>query len=123
MVRCDHGRRNGDKVQYNQYIQGFAPGTSILKNAQIHEPKSFGFKAVKQEELHGGKTIASNAKIFMDILKGKGTSAQNNVVIANAALAISLYEENSYHAALRIAQQSLYSGNALESFENLKAIQ
>jgi anthranilate phosphoribosyltransferase len=93
------------------------------KNAQIHEPKSFGFKPVKQEELHGGKTIASNAKIFMDILKGKGTPAQNNVVIANAALAISLYEENSYHAALRIAQQSLYSGNALASFENLKAIQ
>ena len=66
--------------------------------------------------------MASNAKLFMNILKGKGTPAQNNVVIANAALAISLYEQNSYHAAVRIAQQSLYSGKALESFNALKQI-
>ncbi|MBK9794821.1 MAG: anthranilate phosphoribosyltransferase [Sphingobacteriales bacterium] len=93
------------------------------KNIQIHEPSSFSFKPVKPEELYGGKTIAANAKLFMNILKGKGTPAQNNVVIANAALAISLYEQNSYHAAVRIAQQSLYSGKALESFKALKQIQ
>ncbi len=93
------------------------------KNIQIHGPKSFGFKQIKQEELYGGKTITSNAKVFMNVLKGKGTAAQSNVVIANAALAISLYESNSYHAAVRIAQQSLYSGKALECFNILKKIQ
>lgn len=93
------------------------------KNIQVHEPSSFGFKQIKPEELYGGKTIAANAKLFLNILKGKGTAAQNNVVLANAALAISLYEENSYHAAVRIAQQSLYSGKAYDSFLKLKSIQ
>lgn len=92
------------------------------KSNQIHGPDSFGFKQIQPEELYGGKTIASNAKLFLNILKGKGTAAQNNAVLANAALAISLYEENSYHAAVRIAQQSLFSGRALESFKKLKAI-
>ena len=92
------------------------------KNIQVHEPKSFGFKQIKQEELFGGKTIADNAKIFLDILEGKGTSAQSNVVLANAALAISLYQENSYNAALSLAQQSLFGGKALECFNKLKSI-
>ena len=92
------------------------------KKIQVHEPDSFGFKQIRPEELYGGKTIMSNAKLFMNILKGKGTPAQNNAVLANAALAISLYEENSYHNALRIAQQSLYSGKALQSFNILKKV-
>lgn len=94
----------------------------LKKKAQIHEPMSFGFPMVKPEELYGGKTIASNARIFLDILKGKGTAAQNNVVLANAALAISLYEGNSYPAALEMAKQSLYNGKALQSFNILKQI-
>lgn len=92
------------------------------KNIQIHEPSSFSFKQIKPEELYGGKTIAANAKLFMNILKGKGTAAQSNAVLANAALAISLYEENSYHAAVRIAQQSLYGGKAYDCFVKLKSI-
>ena len=55
----------------------------------------------------------------MNILNGKGTEAQNNVVLANAALAISLYEQNSYDAALQMARKSLLSGNALSSFKKL----
>jgi anthranilate phosphoribosyltransferase len=92
------------------------------KKVQVHEPESFSFKKIKPEELYGGKTIATNAKLFSTILKGKGTPAQNNVVLANAALAISLYEGNSYHTAVRLAQQSLYSGKALECFNKLKSI-
>jgi anthranilate phosphoribosyltransferase len=98
--------------------------TRIFTNnsAKIHEPKSFGFNKIKPEELYGGKTIAANAKLFTDILKGKGTEAQNNVVLANAALAISLCMENSYHAALSLAKDSLSSGKAYECFTKLKAI-
>ena len=89
---------------------------------QIHEPKSFGFPLVRPEELHGGKTVAANAKVFMDILKGKGTVAQQHVVLANAALAISLYNENSYPAALEMAKHSLFDGKALQCFNVLKQI-
>jgi anthranilate phosphoribosyltransferase len=40
-------------------------------------------------DIYGGKNLKDNAKIFLSILKGNGTAAQNNVVLANAALAIS----------------------------------
>jgi len=92
------------------------------KTTQIHQPQSFGFKQIKAEDLHGGKTIDTNAKVFMNVLNGKGTESQNNVVLANAALAISLYEQNSYNAALDMAKNSLYNGKALECFKKLKAI-
>ncbi|MFN8260150.1 MAG: anthranilate phosphoribosyltransferase [Chitinophagales bacterium] len=94
----------------------------LRKKMQIHEPKSFGFPLVRPEELHGGKTVAANAKVFMDILKGKGTVAQQHVVLANAALAISLYNENSYPAALEMAKHSLFDGKALQCFNVLKQI-
>ncbi|MCC6570767.1 MAG: anthranilate phosphoribosyltransferase, partial [Chitinophagales bacterium] len=69
----------------------------------------------------GGATIASNARIFMDILRGKGTEAQNSVVLANAAMAISLYENNSYNAALEMAKKSLFDGKALACLNQLKS--
>ena len=89
------------------------------KNMKLKSPNDLGFTTLKQTDLLGGDTIASNAKIFMNILNGKGTEAQNNVVFANAALAISLYEQNSYDAALQMARKSLLSGNALSSFKKL----
>lgn len=91
-------------------------------SSKLYSPKGIGFNTIQPNEIYGGKTIASNAKIFIDILKGKGTTAQNNVVLANAALAISLYEKNSFQAALNMAEQSLFSGKALQSFETLKKI-
>lgn len=92
------------------------------KNIQTHEPKSFGFNVLQPETLHGGTTIDSNAKIFLDIIRGNGTDAQNSVVLANAALAIALHEENSYPAALQMAKNSLLNGNAQKCFESLLAI-
>ena len=70
----------------------------------------FRFKQLKPQDLLGGNSVKENADILLAILKGKGTDAQNNVVLANAALAISIYEDNSYPAALSMAKQSLFEG-------------
>ncbi|PSR56926.1 anthranilate phosphoribosyltransferase [Adhaeribacter arboris] len=89
---------------------------------QILTPHKIGFKEVKQEELAGGKTVEESAKIFIDVLENRGTTAQANAVIANAAMGLYLMNEDfSIDEAVAAARESLESGKALESFKKLIA--
>ena len=59
-------------------------------------------------------------KIFMDILDGRGSSAQNNTVIANAGYAIhSMNESKSLESCMERSVDSLLSGKARKAFINL----
>jgi len=72
------------------------------------------------QDLSGGNTMDESAKIFMDVLEGKGTSAQNAVVIANAGMALFCGDQkNGIQPALAKAKESLVSGNALKAFKKL----
>ena len=44
---------------------------------------------LNSKSINGGETIKESAKIFMNILQNKGTKSQNQVIFANAGLAIS----------------------------------
>jgi len=55
----------------------------------------------------------------MEVLENKATNAQKDVVIANAATAISVAKDITIKEAVTIARTSLESGNALKSFEKL----
>ena len=63
--------------------------------------------------------MASSAEIFMKVLNGEGTEAQNNVVCANAGLAISTVKNCSVNDGFQLALESLLSGKAKQSFETL----
>ena len=65
--------------------------TKVIRNDSeyIINPEDFGLENLNQSEIHGGNSVATSAKIFTHILKGQGTDSQNNVVCANAAMAIS----------------------------------
>lgn len=91
------------------------------KGNEYHlSPADFGMKELAPETLFGGESVEDAAKIFLNILKGKGSSEQNNVVIANAALAINVvYADKTLLNCIDIAKESLKSGKALEK---LKAI-
>ena len=54
----------------------------------------FGLPTYRPEELHSGDTVAKAARIFRNILENRSTEAQRDVVVANAALAISLFDPN-----------------------------
>ncbi|HZL08754.1 MAG TPA: anthranilate phosphoribosyltransferase [Prolixibacteraceae bacterium] len=83
-------------------------------------PTDFGFPLLSQEELYGGETVAEAAKIFKSVLEGTGTSAQQNVVIANAALGIRcMFPEKLLNDCVAEASESLKSGKALEAFKKL----
>ncbi len=84
----------------------------------------FGVSNVKVEEIKGGDDVPGMAAIFKQIIEGNGTTAQNNVVCANAAMAINcVYTEIDLQSSFKLAQESLESGKALESFKRLLELQ
>ncbi|HLQ98786.1 MAG TPA: anthranilate phosphoribosyltransferase [Sphingobacterium sp.] len=94
----------------------------VINNQGEHyyEVSSLGFAPVKKEALSGGKSIAEAVKIFTNILKGKGSDAQNNVVLANAAQAIRTFEPSkSFADCYYEAEASLLDKKALKSLETL----
>ncbi len=52
----------------------------------------------------------------------KGLSAQNNVVCANAGLAISVAKKISHQEGFEMARRSLRDKKALEAFKTLVAL-
>ncbi len=86
---------------------------------KLFSPENLGLKTIKQEAIFGGNTVEDAVKIFVDIINGKGTDAQNNVVCANAGLAISTVKEVSHQEGFEIAKDSLFSGKAKGSLDKL----
>ena len=87
---------------------------------QLLEPEEIGLKRCLQRDLEGGDTVEESARIFTDILNGKGTAVQQDVVCANAALAICCTNPAlSMEDALAQARESLVSKNALNVFKKL----
>jgi anthranilate phosphoribosyltransferase len=89
---------------------------------RIVKPNYFEFDAVSLSEIHGGNTVEEAAEIFMTIINGEGTKAQNEVVLANAALAITTHQKIEVAEAIEQAKESLFGLKALQSFNALKQI-
>ena len=87
---------------------------------RVLNPENIGLKTLKADSILGGATVEESAKIFENILKGKGTKSQNAVVLANSAAALVTAEEGlSFIDAVAKAEEVLLSGKALEVFEGL----
>ena len=82
---------------------------------QIIEPE----KKLKQSDLFGGKSVEESAKIFMSVLKGEGVQAQNEVIIANACMAIHCVKKKSLEDCTAEARESLESKKALNAYKKL----
>ena len=100
--------------------------TKIITNdgEKICTAESLGKRMVSPEDIYGGNTTGEAAKIFLKILKGEGSWAQNAVVIANAAIALSSTGNYpGYEHCYALAVESLESGKAYRSFEKLISLQ
>jgi anthranilate phosphoribosyltransferase len=87
---------------------------------KILEPEDLGLPEIKGDQIKGGATVEESARIFLDILEGRGTEAQKCVVAANAGMA--LYCSNRQHGlinSVRKAKETLDSGKALRVFNAL----
>jgi len=91
---------------------------------RILSPSTLGMPLVKADELAGSGDVPGTAAIFINVLNGKGTTAQNSVVISNAAMALLTYfPGKSIEACLELAQSSLLSGAARSVFTKLIELQ
>ena len=87
---------------------------------QVVSPNDLGFKNIEQTAIFGGKSVADAAKIFKTIIEGKGTEAQNNVVLTNAAFALKIVDEKkSFEDAFDEAKSSLFGLKAKQSLTKL----
>lgn len=98
--------------------------TKFISKSQegILNPSDFGVDLLSQIEIEGGKTIEESATMFMTILSGKGTKAQNNVVCANAAMAITTVNGCSPLEGFEIAKESLLSQKGLAALNKLQEL-
>lgn len=83
-------------------------------------PGDLGMLPVRAADIYGGSTVKEAATVFLKILEGKGSLAQNSVVEANAALALYCMDESAgMDKCLGRARESLDSGAALLAFKKL----
>jgi anthranilate phosphoribosyltransferase len=94
--------------------------TFSAEGEKMNTVEGLGFEKLNPADIAGGDTVAASAKIFSDVLNGKGTFAQNNVVLSNAALAIkTIHPEKSFADCYYEAEEALLDKRALNSFNVL----
>lgn len=110
-----HSLDGYDEVSLTSAFKFFYNGGERLAN-----PIDLGLPKVKYEEIKGGSTVEESAKIFMNVLENKGTTAQQSTVIANAAMALYCADVNAgLSSAVVKATEALKSGKALQAFKKL----
>ena len=84
------------------------------------KPTDFGIKLASLGDIKGGSP-EDNAKIALDILKGKEKGAKRDVVLLNAGAALYVAgKAKSIKEGIKLAADSIDSGKALENLNKLK---
>ena len=97
------------------------PTKAFSKNSEgILTPQDFGVLPLEASQIAGGDNVESSAKIFMNVIQNKGTQAQQEVVCANAGMAISTALDLSPIDGFEKAKESLLSGKAFEALTQLQ---
>ena len=97
------------------------PTKVFSKNSErVLSPQDFGVLPLEANQIAGGDNVDSSAKIFMNVIQNKGTQAQQEVVCANAGMAISTALDLSPIESFEKAKESLLSGKAFEALTQLQ---
>lgn len=87
---------------------------------KIADPKDLGLTQLTYDDIRGGNTVEESAAVFMNVLQGKGTAAQNSAVIANAGMSLYCgHQHDGISKAMERAKEALESGKALQAFKKL----
>lgn len=94
--------------------------TRILSedNDFIRNASSYQTNSIRPEELSGGESIQQAALIVREIVNGRGTKAQNDVIAANTAEAMLCYNKNlNPKEAFKEAHEFLKSAQTAKHFK------
>jgi len=100
--------------------------TKVITNngESVMTPEQLGKRTVEPKDIQGGSTVEESAKIFLQIIRGEGSWAQNAVVLANAAMALNCTGKyKNYSEAYNAAVESLESGKANAALQKLISLQ
>ena len=87
---------------------------------ELLSPEKIGYPRLTHEDLKGGTTVEESVKIFINILEGRGTTAQKSVVITNSGMAIKkMCPVKSLPECFELAEDSLQGGRALDMLKKL----
>ena len=99
------------------------PAKVLSKNSErVLTPADFGVQPLQASDISGGSSVASSASIFMNVIENKGTQAQQNVVCANAGMAIATALNIRPIEGFEKAKESLLSGKALRALTTLQKL-
>ncbi len=94
------------------------------KGEKIYSAEELGKRTVSASDIQGGNSVEDAAKIFLKVLKGEGSWAQNAVVLANAAMGLQCTGDfKNYDEAFYTAVESLESGKAYTCLSQLISMQ
>ena len=94
------------------------------KSDRMYSPFELGMETFKPEELSGSGDVPGTATIFKNVISGKGTTAQNSVVLANSAMALATYfPGKGIEECIEMASVSLNEGKALQVLNQLISLQ
>jgi len=114
-----HGLDGYDEISLTSDTKIFT-----AKGERIVSANELGKRIVFPADLAGGDTVEASAQLFLKIIKGEGTMAQNAVVLANAAAALFATQKYStYNEAYAAAVESLDSQKAYQVLQQLIAVQ
>jgi anthranilate phosphoribosyltransferase len=105
----------------NQVSYFGVPGANGQVVTEMLDPGELGFALARLEDLRGGDPD-TNASITRDVLAGKAQGARRDVVLLNAAAALTVGGvSDSLAAGVARAAESIDSGAALDKLEGLIA--
>ena len=104
-----------DEISLTGATKAFSQNSERVLN-----PQDFGVLPLQAAEIAGGDSVDSSAKIFMNVIQNKGTQAQEQVVCANAGMAMATALQLSPIEGFEKAKESLASGKALEALKQLQ---
>jgi anthranilate phosphoribosyltransferase len=94
------------------------------KGEKVLSAEELGRRTVSASDITGGVSVEDAANTFLKILKGRGSWAQNAVVLANSAMALQCTGGYSnYDEAYNAAVESLEGGKAHEKLQKLISLQ
>ena len=89
-----------------------------MHNELIH-PQDLNLPQVALSKISGGNDLQTSGEILVNILQGKGTKEQNNVVAVNAGIAIHTATNLSLNQSIQEALEIIQSGKAYQNLQNL----
>ncbi|MCC9135299.1 anthranilate phosphoribosyltransferase [Pontibacter silvestris] len=90
------------------------------KSESLLNAEDLGLPHLQYEQIKGGNSVADSADIFVKVIQGQGSGAQNAVVAANAGMAINCARpEVNIPDAVQLAKETLESGEAYKLFNRL----